>query len=315
MGKIRTGKKGKLRHGKRRRGGRNYYGVILCGLVFFVLSAGLFCMVSDSREAKAQKEAQAAQLKAEEEKRRAEAERERLRIEAEEAAKRERQESLSLRPGVPVGTFEEGEEKVVYLTFDDGPSANTQKVLDILDRFDAKATFFITAQYKDYLYMAKTAYEKGHTIGLHTYSHDYAEIYSSTDAYFKDLEKIGKAAEEQIGFVPCFIRFPGGASNTVSRKYTQGIMTELSKQVVDKGYQYYDWNVSSGDGGVVTADEIVEQSETDKLNQIILLFHDTPAKDSTVEALPKVLQYYKDKGYVFRAIDRKSVVVQHRVNN
>lgn len=174
------------------------------------------------------------------------------------------------------------DEKVVYLTFDDGPSANTQRVLDILDQYDAKATFFITAQQPDYFPMIKKVYDEGHTIGLHSYTHEYDQVYASVDAYFDDLEKIGEVAKEQLGFVPCFIRFPGGASNSISKKYSVGIMTQLTQQVLDKGYQYYDWNVSSGDGGTVTADQIIAQSETDEYTKVMLLFHDTEAKESTI---------------------------------
>ena len=205
--------------------------------------------------------------------------------------------------------------KVVYLTFDDGPSANTQRVLDILDQYDAKATFFITAQQPDYFPMIKKVYDEGHTVGLHSYTHEYDQVYASVDAYFDDLEKIGEVAKEQLGFVPCFIRFPGGASNSISKKYSAGIMTQLTQQVLDKGYQYYDWNVSSGDGGTVTADQIIAQSETDEYTKVMLLFHDTEAKESTIQALPTVMEYYKNLGYSFKAIDRESLVVHHSVNN
>ena len=235
---------------------------------------------------------------------------------AEEAAKAERDKSMSLQPGVAVGTMDpQDDEKVVYLTFDDGPSANTQRVLDILDQYDAKATFFITAQQPDYFPMIKKVYDEGHTVGLHSYTHEYDQVYASVDAYFDDLEKIGEVAKEQLGFVPCFIRFPGGASNSISKKYSAGIMTQLTQQVLDKGYQYYDWNVSSGDGGTVTADQIIAQSETDEYTKVMLLFHDTEAKESTIQALPTVMEYYKNLGYSFKAIDRESLVVHHSVNN
>ena len=227
-----------------------------------------------------------------------------------------RDKSMSLQPGVAVGTMDpQDDEKVVYLTFDDGPSANTQRVLDILDQYDAKATFFITAQQPDYFPMIKKVYDEGHTIGLHSYTHEYDQVYASVDAYFDDLEKIGEVAKEQLGFVPCFIRFPGGASNSISKKYSVGIMTQLTQQVLDKGYQYYDWNVSSGDGGTVTADQIIAQSETDEYTKVMLLFHDTEAKESTIQALPTVMEYYKNLGYSFKAIDRESLVVHHSVNN
>lgn len=297
-----------MRKGRKKR--FNPYAVILCGLVFFVVAGTAFCMVANSREAVREEQRQAAEQKeaakkAEEEKKK----------EA-EAAEAARKKSFSVQPGVPIGTKEtEGDEKIVYLTFDDGPSANTEKILEILDEYDAKATFFITGQKEEYRPMIKKAYDAGHTIGLHTYCHDYDKVYASVDAYFEDLDKIGKVAEEQIGFVPCFIRFPGGASNTVSRKYTKGIMTELTQKVEEKGYQYYDWNVSSGDGAVASTEEIIKQSKTDKYQQVMILFHDAATKDTTVEALPSILDYYKELGYEFRAIDRESLVVHHQVNN
>ena len=94
----------------------------------------------------------------------------------------------------------------------------------------------------------KVAHNQGHTIGLHTFSHKYNKVYASINEYFKDLDKIGQLAKEYIGFVPKYIRFPGGSSNTVSRRHTKGIMTKLTKMVEEKGYQYYDWNAENGDG-------------------------------------------------------------------
>ena len=126
-------------------------------------------------------------------------------------------------------------EKVVYLTFDDGPSRHTPEVLEILKRYQCKATFFITGMNEKYRPYIKTAYDQGHTIGLHTYSHNYSKVYASTNAYFKDLDKVGKLAKEYIGFTPKYIRFPGGGSNTISRKYNKGIMSQLTKQVGKKG--------------------------------------------------------------------------------
>ena len=296
----------------KKRGRYNIIALILCGLVFFVIAATIFCMVANGREAAREEQRIAAEKKQEEEKLAAE---EKAREEKEQAEK-ERMQSDSVQPGVPVGTTEaDDNEKVVYLTFDDGPSKNTQKVLDILDEYNAKATFFITGQQPEYLSMIKTAYDAGHTIGLHSYIHDYEKVYASVDAYFEDLEKIGEIAKEQIGFVPCYIRFPGGVSNTVSRKYTKGIMSKLTEMVQEKGYQYYDWNVSSGDGSKATKEEIIKQSETDEYNHIMILFHDAATKDTTVEALPEILKYYQDHGYEFRAIDRDSLIFHHQTNN
>ena len=226
-----------------------------------------------------------------------------------------RNQEFAVQPGNIPGTFETDEEKVVYLTFDDGPSRNTERILDILEHYQVKATFFITGQQAEYRPMIKKAYKQGHTIGLHTYSHNYAELYSSTEAYFQDLKAIGEVAKEQIGYIPCFIRFPGGTSNTISADYAQGIMTQLVSMVQEQGYQYYDWNASSGDGGVCTTEEIIQNSTSCNLNKIMLLCHDSGTKDTTVEGLPAVIEYFQNQGYMFKAIDRNSYVVHHGVNN
>lgn len=198
----------------------NINSMILCALVFFAIAGTALCMVVNGREAAVEKAKAEAELKEQEAKK---AEEKAVKRAAEEAEKK-RAKDFSLQPGVPIGTqAPNAEEKVVYLTFDDGPSANTQTILDILEQYDAKATFFIAGSREEWRPLIKTAYEAGHTIGLHTYSHDYAGVYSSVDAYFEDLDKIGKVAEEQIGYVPCFIRFPGGSSNAVSKNIRRGL--------------------------------------------------------------------------------------------
>ena len=206
--------------------------------------------------------------------------------------------------------------KTMYLTFDDGPSANTQRVLDILDKYDAKATFFVTGQDPDYFPLMKEAYKRGHTIGLHSFSHDYESIYSSTDAFWSDMDAIGQAVKDQIGYVPCFIRFPGGVSNTISANYSEGIMTALSEQTQQRGYQYYDWSLSCGDGAVLSTEETIAAGcePTDEEN-VIYLLHDTSAKDSTIEALPTIIEFYQAQGYSFEAIDRATLVHHHGVAN
>ena len=207
--------------------------------------------------------------------------------------------------------------KVVYLTIDDGPSEKTQEVLDILDRYGCKATFFVVGHNSDYFPMIGEAYSRGHTIGLHTNTHDYAYIYSSQGAYFEDLDAIGSIVRDQIGYVPCFIRFPGGSSNSISANYTQGIMTALVDEVQARGYQYYDWNVSSGDGSEHTADELVyfATEEAPDYENIVLLVHDSATKQTTVEALPRIIEYYQERGYAFEAIDRSTIVPHHGTNN
>lgn len=212
---------------------------------------------------------------------------------------------------------EKSDEKVMYLTFDDGPSANTQKILDILDKYNCKATFFVIGQEPEYFPMIAEAYHRGHTIGLHSMSHDYEDVYASTDAYFEDLGEIGQVVKDQIGYVPCFTRFPGGSSNTVSQKYSEGIMTQLTEMVPERGYQYYDWNLDSGDGASASYETMLEQTnESDpQYTNYILLCHDAAAKTTTVDALPAIIEHWQALGYTFKAIDRDSWVYHHQVNN
>ena len=207
--------------------------------------------------------------------------------------------------------------KVVYLTFDDGPSPLTQQVLDVLDKYNAKATFFVTGNNQKYNYLIKQAHDKGHTIGLHTYTHDYKRVYASENAYFADLDQVGQMVKKQIGYVPKFIRFPGGSSNAVSKKYNRGIMSRLVHEVQAKGYQYYDWNVSSGDAAPKkpSASRIVKNSTQSRANNIVLLAHDIASKDTTVEALPQIIEHYQKLGYTFEGLNENSFTPHHGVNN
>lgn len=215
-----------------------------------------------------------------------------------------------------IGSYNQTNEKVVYLTFDDGPSENTQKVLEILDVYDAKATFFVTGTNEEYYYLIKKAHEAGHTIGLHTYVHEYDQIYNSSSSYFSDLKRIEDLVYSQIGSIPKYIRFPGGSSNNVSKEYCYKIMTKLTKEVINRGYQYYDWNEDSEDGsGELSVKQLIKNATAAKDNNIILLFHDANGKENSLEALGPVIEYYQDKGYVFKGIDDSSYVVHHSINN
>ena len=207
--------------------------------------------------------------------------------------------------------------KMCYLTFDDGPSDNTEKILDILKDNNVKATFFVIGGSK--LDLVKRQKEEGHTVALHTYSHDYESVYKSVDSYFQDLQKISDAVENIIGEKSNVIRFPGGSSNTISKKYCPGIMTELIGKVEERGYAYFDWNVDSGDasGNNVPVDKIMNciQSGGTSSSNLVVLMHDTNAKSTTVDALPKIIQFYRDAGYSFAGLSKDSPPVHHSVNN
>ncbi len=208
-------------------------------------------------------------------------------------------------------------EKTVYLTFDDGPSDNTPRVLEVLQRYGINATFFVTGHEPDKAHYIKDAYEAGNSIGLHSMTHNYDEIYVSEEAFFSDLEAVGNMVKEQIGFVPYLTRFPGGASNTISANYCPGIMSALVDDVQARGYQFYDWNVSSGDasGTNVDVETLVSGSCVEGYTNVMLLFHDSNTKDTTPDALPRIIEYYQERGYKFEPITREAFVCHHGVNN
>lgn len=204
---------------------------------------------------------------------------------------------------------------VIYLTFDDGPSTTTTaRLLDILKEENVKATFFLTDKINtDYL--IKRMYDEGHTIGLHTASHNYKYVYSSTSNFFKDIEKIKEKVARVTGETPTIIRFPGGSSNTVS-DFNPGIMCTLSNMVIEKGYHYFDWNVSSGDAGSGRSKANTYNNVTYNLSKKranIVLMHDI--YDSTVDAVRDIIKYGKNNGYTFEKITMDTPMYTHYVNN
>ncbi len=209
--------------------------------------------------------------------------------------------------------------KNIYLTFDDGPGPYTAKLLDILKKYDVKATFFVTNQgiTKGYDNMILRAYQEGHTIGLHTNSHNY-KIYKNEETYFKDLYAIQDKVKRITGSTSMIIRFPGGSSNTISRNYDNGakIMSVLTKAVEAKGFRYFDWNITSGDAGETTNTNTVYKNIVNSLgngNTYMVLQHDI--KGFSVNAVEKVIQYGLAHGYNFKAITMDTPTVHHSVNN
>ena len=202
----------------------------------------------------------------------------------------------------------------IFLTFDDGPSnATTGRLLDILKKYNVKATFFVTGNGSDDL--IKREYNEGHSIGLHTYSHSYKTVYASEEAFFNDLAKVDQRVYNAIGIHSKITRFPGGASNTVS-KFNKGIMTRLAKQLTEKGYKYWDWNVSSGDAGDTTnPDKIVENvtNNCTKDKRNIVLMHDI--HEYTVNAIERIILWAKENNYQFYRIEENMDPVHHRIAN
>ena len=204
----------------------------------------------------------------------------------------------------------------VYLTFDDGPDYNTISVLNTLKKYNVKATFFVLWHYGNYGGLIKQAYDEGHTIGLHSYTHSYTNIYSSTDAFFSDLNKISDYVYNLTGYRSMIYRFPGGSSNTVSW-FNRGIMTTLAKMVLDQGYHYFDWNVSSGDTATYTeagiVNNVIRQIKVGGSN--IVLMHDGPNRQLSALALPHILDYLRSINAVCLPITMDTPQYHHRIAN
>lgn len=203
----------------------------------------------------------------------------------------------------------------IYLTFDDGPSEDTTGyILDVLKEEGVKATFFVTCNGPDYL--IKRMYDEGHTVALHTASHNYSYVYSSVDNYFNDLEKVRNRVKNITGYDSKIIRFPGGSSNTISRNYKYGIMSQLTNMVIEKGYRYYDWNVDADDAGHAynssqVYNNVVNHLSYNRANMVLM--HDI--KYQTKDAIRDIIIYGKNNGYTFKKIENDTYMIRHRVNN
>ncbi len=206
----------------------------------------------------------------------------------------------------------------VYLTFDDGPSDVTNEVLNVLKENNVKATFFINDYSEEDKLTIQRIVDEGHTLGIHGMSHDYAEIYSSIDALMENFNSLHSKLLNDFGYDAKFIRFPGGASNTVSREYCDGIMTEAVEEVVQEGLVYYDWNVDVDDAGSARTSEKIYENFVDGIvpnRENVVLAHDGYGHNETVAALQKIIDYAKEEGYQFSAISEDTIPVQHNANN
>lgn len=207
--------------------------------------------------------------------------------------------------------------KIIYLTFDDGPGKYTQGLLDVLDKYNVKATFFVTNTHPDYQNMIAEEAKRGHTVAIHSASHKYNQIYTSEQAFFDDLEQMNSIIKAQTGNDASIIRFPGGSSNTVSKDYCPGIMTQLVNDVTARGLLYCDWNVSSGDANSkpISTEQVVQNviSGVQSHNVSVVLQHDI--KDFSVNAVEQIIQWGQANGYTFLPLTTSSPMSHHRVNN
>lgn len=207
---------------------------------------------------------------------------------------------------------EEGDIPMVYLTFDDGPSANSNRILDILDDYDVKATFFVVGKNdEESKAVYKRIVDEGHTIGMHSYTHSYADIYASTESFEKDLNRIQTLIKNTTGVNSQFYRFPGGSSNRVA----DADMSEFATILNEQGITYFDWNVSSGDAtsSAFTAKELVDNVMGDvvKYKTSVVLLHDATNKGNTVEALPDMIESLREIGAMILPISEDTRLVQH----
>lgn len=200
------------------------------------------------------------------------------------------------------------EQKYAYLTFDDDCSQNTVSILDTLKEYNVKATFFMAGRADPEI--VKRINNEGHTIAVHTMTHDYKTIYASTKAFWEDIEQERDYLESIIGYKPILLRFPGGSNNTVSNKYCRGIMNKLVNQAIEYGYNYYDWNVSSGDasGKKISSEEIVNNinQQIQNKDNVMILMHQSAPKVTTAEALPQIIEILQQQGYSIVKVEENS---------
>lgn len=201
-------------------------------------------------------------------------------------------------------------EKWVCLTFDDGPSKTTPDVLAALDAAGVHGTFFVVAtDYNEkYLPLLTQAAAAGHQIALHSASHEYSDIYRSSAAYWKDIALLKERIAPYVDAESIrYLRFPGGSTNTVSRRYGgKGLMPQLKTEVEQRGWQWVDWNVCAEDavGGHPSADTIYRNvvRETGEQTHCVVLMHDSATTRTTAEALPDIIRWYTDNGYAFLTV-------------
>jgi len=221
--------------------------------------------------------------------------------------------AADMQDTVSGGDHEEEAAHKVYLTFDDGPGIYTMEILDILDRYDVKATFFVVGKEDEHSQELLTRIvESGHTLGMHSYSHVYKDIYNSVEDFSADFHKLQDYLYEVTGVMSSYYRFPGGSSNTV----TDINIVEFADYLEMQGVEYYDWNISSGDSSSnrLRADTIVNNCIKDimKRDVSIILMHDAAGKGTTVDALPLIIEYILDmEDTVILPITEDTIPIQH----
>ena len=201
----------------------------------------------------------------------------------------------------PVDYGSEDIENSAYLTFDDGPSARTDEILAILDKYDIKATFFVVGTTtEEGLQRMRNIVEAGHTIAIHSYTHNYQQIYASVEAYLDDFYQMYTQILEATGVKPQIFRFPGGSINSYNGTVYMDIIAEMTR----RGFVYFDWNAANGDAAsrqILPASTLAENALASVGNRrrAVILMHDSASKTTTVEALEAIIKGYQEGGYTF----------------
>lgn len=195
------------------------------------------------------------------------------------------------------------EDKLVYLTFDDGPSKQTPQILDILDQYHAKATFFVVYKNDEFSNaMYKEIVDRGHTIGVHSAIHEYKVIYSSVEDYLADFNKMYQHIYNLTGVKVDLFRFPGGSINAYNQSTYQPIIAEMLR----RGFTFHDWSVSSGDASTKATEKTIYSTVVEnvmKKNKSVVLMHDSINRDLTVNVLPEIIEDIQQAGYLFDKLD------------
>lgn len=195
-------------------------------------------------------------------------------------------------------------EKTAYLTFDDGPSERTKEILDVLDEYGVKATFFVIGnKNQENANLYKDIVDRGHTLGMHSQTHMYNKIYASRESFLEDYSQLFKTIVNETGQQPVLFRFPGGSNNAYMQR--NGTFSSIKEEMETRGFTYYDWNVSAEDARYkyISANDItwnVLDGARSK-NLAVVLMHDSANKQTTVEALPAIIEGLKAEGF---AIDK-----------
>lgn len=241
-------------------------------------------------------------------------------LKAENADLKEKMEKTSTSTGNGGGTSSNTDEptrKVAYLTFDDGCSKNTGDILDTLDRYGVKATFFVNWKpaYKD---AYKQIVERGHTLGNHTLTHEWDTVYSTIDGFVDEVEQLQTKVYELTGYKMTLFRFPGGTSNTINRNYNKekNFCELAAKEITKMGMIYFDWNIDSGDASSTwkndTAEDVAKRvlSQAKNKKTAVILMHDVSTKKATREALPAIIEGLLEMGFEIEALSSESPTVQ-----